>query len=210
MKCERLSWELLVRAVDKELSASEAQVVTDHLAQCADCRRECREIESFSAYVEAAVNRVEVVEQPADREKFAARIAQPDRVKAIRAPEKVLRRFGWGMAIAATLAMGLIVAPRQKVQTTDAPTGGKAAAAETSAIEVDGETFVALPYSNPDLPSIAPRIVQMQVPLSSLAAIGIALEPVASQVLNQDRSVLADVLLGADGQPLGVHVVSWE
>jgi len=33
---------------------------------------------------------------------------------------------------------------------------------------------------------------------------------VASQVLNQDRSVLADVLLGADGQPLGVHVVSWE
>jgi hypothetical protein len=48
------------------------------------------------------------------------------------------------------------------------------------------------------------------VPVSSLADIGIALEPVANQVLNQDRSVLADVLLGADGQPLGVHVVSWE
>jgi len=50
----------------------------------------------------------------------------------------------------------------------------------------------------------------MQVPVSSLADIGIALEPVSNEVLNQDRSVLADVLLGADGQPLGVHVVSWE
>jgi len=210
MKCERLSWDLLVKAGDKELSAGEAQFVTDHLAQCADCRRECQEIERFSGYVESAVNRAAVAEQPADREQLAARIGQQARVKAIRAPEKVLRRFGWGMALAATLALGLIVAPRQKAQLTDTTAGSKPAAAESSAIEVDGETFVALPYSNPDLPSLAPRIVQMQVPLSSLAAIGIALEPVASQVLNQDRSVLADVLLGADGQPLGVHVVSWE
>jgi anti-sigma factor RsiW len=211
MKCERLSWDLLVKAVDKELSAGEAQFVTDHLAQCAECRREREEIERFSGYVAASVNRAAVVEEPADREQFAARIGQQARVKAIRAPEKVLRRFGWGMAIAATLAMGLIIAPRQKAQITDTPASRKPAAATgTSAIEVDGETFVALPYSNPDLPSLAPRIVQMQVPLSSLAAIGIALGPVASQVLNQDRSVLADVLLGADGQPLGVHVVSWE
>jgi len=210
MRCEHLSWDLLVKAVDKELSAGETQFVTDHLAQCADCRRECQEIERFSGYVESAVNRVAVAEQPTEREQLAARIGRQDRVKAIRAPEKVLRRFGWGMAIAATLALGLIVAPRQKAQLTDTTAGSKPVAAESSAIEVDGETFIALPYSNPDLPSSAPRIVQMQVPLSSLAAIGIALEPVASQVLNQDRSVLADVLLGADGQPLGVHVVSWE
>ena len=50
----------------------------------------------------------------------------------------------------------------------------------------------------------------MQVPVSSLADIGIGLERMASEVSNQDRTVLADVLLGADGQPLGVHVVSWE
>jgi len=48
------------------------------------------------------------------------------------------------------------------------------------------------------------------VPVSSLADIGLGLEQVASEVSNQDRTVLADVLLGADGQPLGVHVVSWE
>jgi len=67
-----------------------------------------------------------------------------------------------------------------------------------------------LPYSNPDLPASAPRIVQMQVPVSSLANIGISMEPAVNEILNQDRTVLADVLLGADGQPLGVHVVSWE
>jgi hypothetical protein len=50
----------------------------------------------------------------------------------------------------------------------------------------------------------------MQVPVSSLADVGIGLDPVANDVLSQDRSVLADVLLGADGQPMGVHVVSWE
>jgi len=50
----------------------------------------------------------------------------------------------------------------------------------------------------------------MQVPVSSLADIGISSEPVVNEAFNQDRTVLADVLLGADGQPLGVHVVSWE
>ena len=121
-----------------------------------------------------------------------------------------MRRFGWGMAIAATLAIGIIVAPKQKVAATRGPAAAQVAPAVSSAIEIDGETFVALPYSNPDLPAAAPRIVQMQVPVSSLADIGIGSDLVANEVLNQDRTVLADVLLGADGQPLGVHVVSWE
>jgi hypothetical protein len=114
------------------------------------------------------------------------------------------------MAIAATLALGIMVAPKQRSPIPEGAQVQQAAATASNAIEVDGETFVALPYSNPDLPSSAPRIVQMQVPASSLADVGIALEPIANGVFNQDRTVLADVLLGADGQPLGVHVVSWE
>jgi hypothetical protein len=103
-----------------------------------------------------------------------------------------------------------MVAPKQRSPIPEGAQVQQAAATASNAIEVDGETFVALPYSNPDLPSSAPRIVQMQVPASSLADVGIALEPIANGVFNQDRTVLADVLLGADGQPLGVHVVSWE
>jgi hypothetical protein len=117
-------------------------------------------------------------------------------------------RFGWGMAIAATLALGILVAPRAKH--TAAETQTSSIAVPSNALEVDGESFVALPYSNPDLPVSASRIVQMQVPVSSLADVGIALEPVSSRVSGEDRSVLADVLIGADGQPLGVHVLGLE
>jgi hypothetical protein len=72
---------------------------------------------------------------------------------------------------------------------------------------VDGESFIPLPYSNPDLPIAAHRIVQMQVPVSSLADAGVHFEAISSEVSSGDESVLADVLLGIDGQPLGIHVL---
>jgi anti-sigma factor RsiW len=204
MKCDRLSWDLLVRAVDKELSPSEMAWVPAHIAACPECLQESEAIGGISLNIETMVNRSTVVEHAGDREQLAA-------LKPLRqAPDRVMRRFGWGMAIAATLAIGIIVAPKHRTVANDGPVTEQATAGVSNAIEVDGETFVALPYSNPDLPASAPRIVQMQVPVSSLADIGIALEPVANEILNQDRTVLADVLLGADGQPLGVHVVSWE
>jgi hypothetical protein len=157
------------------------------------------------------VNSVPVSAQSGDREQLIAYLRKRELLKPIRqAPEKVMRRFGWGMAIAATLALGIVLAPKPKALAPESSPAQERAAGVSSAIEVDGETFIALPYSNPDLSSSAPRIVQMQVPVSSLADIGIQLEPLANEVLNQDRSVLADVLLGADGQPLGLHVVSWE
>jgi len=47
--------------------------------------------------------------------------------------------------------------------------------------------------------------------VSSLSDIGIVLEPVVSRVSRpDDASVLADVLVGSDGQPRGVHVLSTE
>jgi len=211
MKCDGLSWDLLVRAVDKELSLEEERLVAAHLAECEACRREYAEIEDVSRGLASVVSSVAVSAPSGEGEQLAARLRKEELLKPIRqAPEKVMRRFGWGMAIAATLALGIVLAPRQKTQGKESSPAQEQATAISSDIEVDGETFIALPYSNPDLAASAPRIVQMQVPVSSLADIGIALEPVSNEVLNQDRSVLADVLLGADGQPLGVHVVSWE
>jgi hypothetical protein len=210
MKRECLTWDLLIRAMDKELSQEEGEFVTAHLAECTDCRREYDDARTLSFELARAVSGADVLEQLGQRGRLATLIARQEAAKGVHhAPEKIMWRFGWGMAIAATLALAIIVAPKQKVPLPKASSSSKPAAV-SNAIEVEGETFIALPYSNPDLPSPAPRIVQMQVPVSSLADIGIALEPVANQVLNQDRSVLADVLLGADGQPLGVHVVSWE
>jgi len=90
-------------------SRSEAEWVPAHIAACADCRHECDSIETLSRGVGAVVNSSAVMDRPGDREQLTA-------LRPIRqAPEKVLRRFGWGMAIAATLAIGIIVAPKQRV-----------------------------------------------------------------------------------------------
>ncbi len=48
----------------------------------------------------------------------------------------------------------------------------------------------------------------MEVPISSLASAGIVLEPGVNG--STDRTVAANVLLGIDGQPLGLHVLSTE
>ena len=82
----------------------------------------------------------------------------------------------------------------------------QAATTLANAIEAGGETFIPLPYSNPDLPVNESRIVEMQAPVSALNDIGIVLEPVSSREARSDGSVLADVLMGTDGQPLGVHI----
>jgi anti-sigma factor RsiW len=214
MTCNGLSWDLLVRAVDKELSQEEERLVAAHLSECGSCRREYVQIEDLSLDMQTMVSRVTVAAHEGDRAQLEGAIRKHETLHPLRhAPERVMRRFGWGMALAATLALGIILAPKPKSysgesaqQAASLPGTGAA----SSAIEVDGETFIALPYSNPDLPVSAPRIVQMQVPVSSLTDVGIAVEPVANDLLNQDRAVLADVLLGADGQPMGVHVVSWE
>ena len=212
MTCDGLSWDLLVRAVDKELSQEEEQFVVGHLSACGSCRREYVQIADLSLDIQSLVSRVTVA--ACDRARWEAVTQKQEALNPARqAPARVMRRVGWGMAIAATLAVGIILAPRPKSSSPESAQQAASVpgeAAVSSAIEVDGETFIALPYSNPDLPVSAPRIVQMQVPVSSLADVGIALDPAANDVFNQDRAVLADVLLGADGQPMGVHVVSWE
>ena len=50
----------------------------------------------------------------------------------------------------------------------------------------------------------------MQVPVSSLTAAGIVFEPVSIGASSADRTVLADLLIGTDGQPLGVHILGVE
>jgi anti-sigma factor RsiW len=206
MKSKCFTRDLLVRTLDKELSAEEERWTTGHLAECAECRHELAELAAFSVQLQSAINSAEIPQRAFEREQLAARLKSA--VKATPAPAAVMRRFGWGMAIAATLALGILIAPKQAAVHEPGPVAHSSAT--PGSLEVDGETFIALPYSNPDLPASVPRVVQMQVPVSSLADIGIAMEPLANQVWHQDRSVLADVLLGADGQPLGVHVVSWD
>ncbi len=206
---DHLTDDLLVRMIDDELSGAESMLAEPHLSGCEECRKRYQELRSVSVRVESVVTAFVPDNSSEGRESLFQALEERERRVVLLRPRKVLRRFGWGMAIAATLAAGALLGPQW---THRARAGGVMAqdAQSGAALEVDGERFIALPYSNPDLPLSASHIVQMQVAVSSLTDAGILFEPVSNQVSAPDRSVLADVLLGMDGQPRGVHVLGVE
>ncbi|MBV9407037.1 MAG: zf-HC2 domain-containing protein [Acidobacteriaceae bacterium] len=201
---DHLTDDLLVRAIDEELSGPEVVLVESHLASCEACRRRHQELRSLSLRVESAVTAF----VPSFAEERRALLAQAlDRQRNARTSGRRtrIREWRWATALAAALAIGMLLSPLWMRHSASGPAAVHDVQS-SSAIEVEGETFVPLPYSNPDLP-LTTHIVQMQVPVASLAQAGVILEPISSQVSAPDRSVLADVLLGVDGQPLGVHVI---
>jgi anti-sigma factor RsiW len=199
--------ELLIRLLDDELIGEEAVPVEDHLAGCAVCRERFSELRQTSNSFDSFISSVHPAHSVWERQQLAQKLDSiGSRTRKVQ-PRWNTRRMGWGLTVAATLTLGVLLLPhwREVGHVTSARNGTFQTA--SSAFEVDGETFIALPYSNPDLPTGAPRIVQMQVPVSSLADVGIYIEPLGNGVAAPDRAVLADVLLGLDGQPLGVHVL---
>jgi anti-sigma factor RsiW len=205
-KHDHLTGAVLVKAMDAELTSGEVASVMEHLAGCGECREKYEGFRRTSFVIESGVAATPVENPLGERESLRLSLEARQTVRRPgQSPERVMWRFGWGMAIAASLAVGIVMAPRNK-STADQQHNVQAAAF-ASAIEVGGETFVPLPYSNPDLPVNESRIVEMQVPVSALNDIGIVLESVSNRESASERSVLADVLMGADGQPLGVHVL---
>jgi hypothetical protein len=206
-----LSQDLVVRTLDDELTVAERFACEPHLAVCESCRSRLASMHRLSLEIDGVVHATVLSSAPAARHQLIQALERKQAPALPNSAGRVLRRFGWGMGIAAALAFGILLAPRDDwpARTTDnlsnAPSGVQA-----NGIEVNGEVFVPVSYSNPDLSTPSPHIVQMQVPVSSLADAGIVWEPILSRrggTSDVERSVLADVLVGADGQPLGVHVI---
>ena len=209
-QADHLNTELLVRALDDELTSSERIEAESHLATCSECQANYRELGVLSVNFEAFVAERPVppvgaerrdLEQDLIRREFGA--ATGSNLRQWPRPASFI------LAIAASVIFALLFLPR----TPQKEGGGKAFVSgefSPSTFEADGETFVSLPYSNASLPMNAHHVVRMQVPVSSLLDAGVIFEPISNEVTSGDRSVLADVLLGVDGEPLGVHVVSSE
>lgn len=201
---------LLAHFLDDELSSAEAARTESHLAQCAACSARCAELRRVSSSFDEFIDSLRPASDLSERQDLACKLDLANGNTVAPRARKPAQRLGWlGLAAAAALAVGVLYLP----SSGDRPAGGQTgltAKEGTNAFEIDGETFISLPFSNPELPINARRIVQMQVPVSSLAEAGIVVEPIASQVAQPDHSVLADVLLGLDGQPLAVHVVSFD
>ena len=218
MNCEHLSQDLIFRTLDDELTAAERFECESHLAVCEVCRQQLAALHEFSLAIEAAVQGAPIPSMTnVRRELQKALESQDSRMPTLQNPGRVMRRFGWGMGIAATLALGVsMLVPKHDLtlQVGRAEKQNRAPSAPAAMIEVDGESFQPVPSSNDDLSTSAPHIVQMQVPISSLADVGILLAPTGFDTaavdlagMDTERSVLADVLVGADGQPRGVHVL---
>ncbi|MBV9296125.1 MAG: zf-HC2 domain-containing protein [Acidobacteriaceae bacterium] len=204
-KSDHLPNDSLLRAIDDELAGTEVVLVESHLQRCEECRRSYQELSHASARIESVLAAVPIEHYPEERERLAEELERCQTKTNLQGSEKVLRRFGWGMAIAATLAIGVLLLPGRHARIPN--TTGVSEARSSAALQVDGETFIPLPYSNPELPVSASHIVEMRISASSLADAGIVFEPISNTASEQDSSVLADVLLGMDGQPLGVHVL---
>jgi anti-sigma factor RsiW len=205
-----LSTGVLVQFVDDELPPAEAVHAQEHLAQCAACSDRYAELRRVSSSFDQFVESLRPSVRLSERQELVSKLDRVSGVPVSRTNVKRPARFGWwGLAAAAALTVGVLYLP-SSMRTNGQAENVALAKGSASAFEIDGETFVSLPFSNPDLPVNARRIVQMQVPVSSLAEAGIVVEPITSQVAQPDGSVLADVLLGLDGQPLAVHVVSFD
>lgn len=192
--------EFLLRAIDDELSTAERIELEDHLTACAECRQSHREMGALSIRLEGAVSNTSIAVRFGDRLELQRRLSH--RVPVASGPRSASRLLRW-TAAAAALAAAVIVPKLTHRASGPAHSVIEEAGPET--FEVDGETFTALPYSNPELPIDTARIVEMQVPVSSLTEAGILSGPLTPDA--GDRSVLADVLLGADGEPRAVHVL---
>lgn len=200
--------DLLVAAINDELSLGETARVESHLSQCAECKQRYREFRDILGQVEALVSDTGSPSSVTQRQLLAKKLDSRQLQPALPSSSKVLRRFSWGMGIAATLALGIVFAPQHGFHSDPTVAETVAERPVIDSFQVNGETFAALPYSNPDLPVSTSHIVQMEIPVSSLTDAGVAFEPVSTQEAALDHSVLADVLVGMDGQPLGVHVLS--
>ena len=206
---EHLPNERLIRLLDDEVTGGEAAAIEIHLAGCDLCRERFTELRRVSSGFDSFISSLHLEYSASERQHLIQKL---DRA-AVKTPAAESRPnwrwVGWGAAAAAMLALGIWLLPQQrKVGEHVTPVTSHVFQAASSTFEVDGESFVALPYSNPDLPLSAPHIIQMQVPVSSLADAGIYVEPIGNSVSAPDRVVLANILLGLDGQPLGVHVLS--
>ena len=199
-----LSHEQLVLALDDELSGRDAEAVDDHLTTCPSCRDKYKELATLSVRLEQVMAGHSSAFDEAARGHLAAALHERERDERRRSKSRRFWALGWSTAaLAAALVFVSVWRPRP-AEHIDMPT---TASANAGTFQAAGETFVALPYSNPDLPTSAPQIVQMRLPAASLAEAGIVLGPWSNGAAYGNRYVTADVVVGLDGEPRGVHVV---
>jgi hypothetical protein len=232
-ECIHLSHQQLVRALDKELPSDEQAEVDLHLASCESCLDQYEALADLSERLGYALETVPVSAPLNAREELRSKLKQPGSAVVRR---HAMRRWAW--AAAACIGLALLFSlnrgtPERQTQTqvqvqvpktinapvvepstepfrssasprkavsAPQPRRARAKSAEISA----PAPFIRLPYSDPSLPLEAADIVRVQMRLSTLANSGV----IRVMPGSSDGWVQADVLLGMDGEPYGIRLVS--
>jgi hypothetical protein len=99
-----------------------------------------------------------------------------------------------GVGVAAAAAVAVFVAENRPVQNL----------AATAAVEAEAEQpFTPIPYVLPPAPYERVEVVRMRVPIAALIAAGLPM-----RTADPGAQVEADVLVGQDGRPRAVRLVS--
>jgi hypothetical protein len=226
----------LVRAIDGEMSAAEHAEFEAHLVRCDACLERYETLAELSNEIERAIDATAVQAPRGAREQLVKKLAG-EQVTAV-IPQPALSRWWWAAAVAASAAVLYVAlgAPKQAAFKPDAgvaqhdmqaqpapPMVEKAPAVPAKEFQqpnrtvarasgrnqhvaesADTSAFIRLPYVDAAEPMQAAGLVRVQMKLSMLANAGvIRMMPGAS-----DAPVQADLLLGLDGQPYAIRLVS--
>jgi hypothetical protein len=226
-----LTHEEMVRLIDGELDAMAQARAETHLANCAGCLQRYEDLAEFSEALHHAIETIPVAIPPAARQRLEAAMEQRSGVPALRP----IPWWQWA-AMAAGLALVFLLLGRTQVRQSrhaspemharvepvrsaiaepdpiplKKPNVRKASPVSSApAHPVNDEStfenaFIRLPYSDPALPLNTADVVRVEIPLSALASSGV----IRTQPGTADALVKADVLLGLDGQPSAIRLVS--
>jgi hypothetical protein len=190
-----LSESQLIQALDGELSSA-AQIEVDlHLANCETCLERYESYAAVSETISRAIEAEPVAGARLARQQLAQRLNEAEQ-PSVRPPNS--RRFLWAWAAAACFALVLLFAG-YRAQTRHA------AAPQSKATEaLPASSFIRLPYSDPSLPLESADVIRVRMRASTLANAGI----IRVSPNTNDGWVQADVLLGIDGEPRGIRLIS--
>jgi anti-sigma factor RsiW len=169
MNREHLSIELLLRCLDRELSAGERDAVEEHLAVCAGCRAQLENLRGISEGID----------------QYSADLLQPTPAGQRRALTAALEQRSGRGKIYATLALAASVILAVGLSLTHQQPPAR--------VGHTIDTFIALPDSNESLSGAGAVVMQVEVPRDAVALAGVPAGEGTSGL------VKAEVVVGADG-----------
>jgi hypothetical protein len=114
--------------------------------------------------------------------------------------EKTRPYWSWGLALAATLLLGVLLGPEAMIRLHPVQTATSPVQSDEVLADPDSDGFIAVPYAPPLATGELVRIVHTELNPAALASLGLSVDP------SWTTQLPADVLEGEDGMPRAVRV----